>query len=50
MLAAGRVRALQWLSRDLDDALLRFIAEAQAGDLLLCFFNEIRYAPRLRPL
>ena len=40
-----RQQALDWLSRDLDDALLRFIAEASAGDTLLCCFYEFRYAP-----
>jgi phosphatidylserine/phosphatidylglycerophosphate/cardiolipin synthase-like enzyme len=40
-----RQRALDWLSRDLDDALLRFIAQAAPGDTLLCCFYEFRYAP-----
>ena len=37
--------ALDWLSRDLDNALLKFIANAKAGDGLLCCFYEFRYAP-----
>jgi phosphatidylserine/phosphatidylglycerophosphate/cardiolipin synthase-like enzyme len=37
--------ALDWLSRDLDDALLRFIRQAKSGDTLLCCFYEFRYEP-----
>lgn len=37
--------ALDWLSRDLDEAMFRFIAQAQAGDTLLCCFYEFRYEP-----
>lgn len=40
-----RKKALQWLSRDLDDALLRFLRQAKAGDQLLGCFYEFRYAP-----
>jgi phosphatidylserine/phosphatidylglycerophosphate/cardiolipin synthase-like enzyme len=40
-----RALALQWLSRDLDEALLKFIANAKAGDTLLCCFYEFRYRP-----
>lgn len=40
-----RQRALDWLSRDLDNALLRFIAEAAPGDTLLCCYYEFRYPP-----
>jgi phosphatidylserine/phosphatidylglycerophosphate/cardiolipin synthase-like enzyme len=40
-----RQEALDWLSRDLDNALLRFIANAKAGDGLLCCFYEFRYDP-----
>ena len=40
-----RSQALQWLSRELDDAMLRFIAQAQAGDTLLGCFYEFRYRP-----
>lgn len=37
--------ALEWLSRSLDEALLAFIDNAQAGDTLLGAFYEFRYAP-----
>jgi phosphatidylserine/phosphatidylglycerophosphate/cardiolipin synthase-like enzyme len=37
--------ALQWLSRDLDEALLKFIQQAKKGDALRCCFYEFRYAP-----
>ncbi len=37
--------ALRWLSRDLDDALLRFIRQTKSGDTLLCCFYEFRYSP-----
>lgn len=40
-----RADALQWLSRDLDDALLKFIGGASRGDGLLCCFYEFRYRP-----
>lgn len=42
---ARQKEALRWLSRDLDDALLRFIRQAKAGDALRCCFYEFRYAP-----
>lgn len=35
--------ALQWLSRDLDEALLQFIKQAKKKDTLLCCFYEFRY-------
>jgi phosphatidylserine/phosphatidylglycerophosphate/cardiolipin synthase-like enzyme len=38
-------QARDWLSRDLDDALLRFIRQARKGDGLLCCFYEFRYLP-----
>ena len=38
-------RALQWLSRDLDEALIKFVDQAKAGDTLLGAFYEFRYAP-----
>jgi phosphatidylserine/phosphatidylglycerophosphate/cardiolipin synthase-like enzyme len=38
-------QALGWLSRDLDDALLRFVDQTQAGDQLLGCFYEFDYAP-----
>jgi phosphatidylserine/phosphatidylglycerophosphate/cardiolipin synthase-like enzyme len=37
--------ALQWLTRDLDEACLRFISSAQPGDMLLGCFYEFRYLP-----
>ncbi|MFA1622660.1 phospholipase D-like domain-containing protein [Rhizobium mongolense] len=43
--AEKRLEALQWLSRDLDEALFRFIDQAQAGDTLLGCFYEFRYLP-----
>jgi phosphatidylserine/phosphatidylglycerophosphate/cardiolipin synthase-like enzyme len=45
-LAPDRQRqALAWLSRDLDDALLRFVDQAEAGDRLLGCFYEFTYRP-----
>lgn len=38
-------QALGWLSRDLDDALLRFIDQTLAGDQLLGCFYEFTYEP-----
>lgn len=43
--AAKCREALNWLSRDLDNALLKFINNARAGDTLLCCFYEFRYEP-----
>ena len=42
---AKRTRALEWLSRQLDDAILKFIAGAAKGDTLLGCFYEFRYEP-----
>jgi phosphatidylserine/phosphatidylglycerophosphate/cardiolipin synthase-like enzyme len=42
---AKRVEAEQWLSRELDDAMLEFIRRARKGDTLLCCFYEFRYLP-----
>jgi phosphatidylserine/phosphatidylglycerophosphate/cardiolipin synthase-like enzyme len=42
---ARRKEALEWLSRSLDEAILKFIRAAKAGDALLCCFYEFRYAP-----
>jgi phosphatidylserine/phosphatidylglycerophosphate/cardiolipin synthase-like enzyme len=42
---ARRAQALGWLSRDLDDALLKFIDATQSGDQLLGCFYEFRYEP-----
>jgi len=44
---AQQQAALQWLSRELDDALLKFIQQAKAGDTLLGCFYEFRYLPVL---
>jgi phosphatidylserine/phosphatidylglycerophosphate/cardiolipin synthase-like enzyme len=42
--AKKREEALQWLSRDLDDALFKFIDAAKEGDTLLGCFYEFRYS------
>jgi phosphatidylserine/phosphatidylglycerophosphate/cardiolipin synthase-like enzyme len=42
---AKRKQALEWLSRSLDEALLKFIANARKNDTLLCCFYEFRYRP-----
>jgi phosphatidylserine/phosphatidylglycerophosphate/cardiolipin synthase-like enzyme len=42
---AKRLEALQWLSRDLDEAILRFIHQAHRGDTLLGCFYEFHYRP-----
>jgi phosphatidylserine/phosphatidylglycerophosphate/cardiolipin synthase-like enzyme len=38
-------QALGWLSRDLDDALLKFVEQAQPGDQLLGCFYEFTFEP-----
>ena len=48
--AAKRARALQWLTRELDEAIIRFIEQAKKGDRLLCCFYEFRYEPVLQAL
>ena len=48
--ATKRREALDWLSRDLDDAILKFIDYAKAGDTLLCCFYEFRYEPVVEAL
>ena len=45
-----REEALQWLSRDLGEAVLRFIAACARGDTLLCCFYEFRYEPVAKAL
>lgn len=40
-----RAEMRQWLSRELDEAILKFIASAGKGDTLLCCFYEFRYRP-----
>jgi phosphatidylserine/phosphatidylglycerophosphate/cardiolipin synthase-like enzyme len=42
---AERAKAREWLSRSLDDAILKFIANAKKNDTLLCCFYEFRYLP-----
>jgi phosphatidylserine/phosphatidylglycerophosphate/cardiolipin synthase-like enzyme len=42
---AKRKRALEWLSRELDEAILKFIGNAKKGDGLLGAFYEFRYRP-----
>lgn len=37
--------ALQWLSRELDEAIIKFIKQAGQGDALLACFYEFRYLP-----
>jgi phosphatidylserine/phosphatidylglycerophosphate/cardiolipin synthase-like enzyme len=48
--AQERQERLDWLMRDLDDAILRFIAQAGPKDTLLCCFYEFRYRPVLGAL
>jgi phosphatidylserine/phosphatidylglycerophosphate/cardiolipin synthase-like enzyme len=43
--ARKRAEALEWLSRKLEEAILKFIASAAKGDGLLCCFYEFRYEP-----
>lgn len=43
-------RAREWLSRSLDDAILKFIGNAKKSDTLLCCFYEFRYEPVVREL
>ena len=40
-----RAKAEEWLSRELDEAMLKFIAQAVKGDTLLCCFYEFRFRP-----
>jgi phosphatidylserine/phosphatidylglycerophosphate/cardiolipin synthase-like enzyme len=42
---ARQAAAKEWLSRQLDEAILKFIADAASGDTLLCCFYEFRYQP-----
>ncbi len=42
--------AIEWLARDLDDAMLRFIENAGEKDTLLCCFYEFHYEPVLDAL
>jgi len=43
-------KALQWLTRDLDEAIFKFIRNAKKGDTLLGCFYEFRYPPVAREL
>lgn len=43
-------RAREWLSRKLDDALLKFIDSAGKNDTLRCCFYEFRYLPAAQAL
>jgi len=47
---ATRTAALAWLSRDLEQAILRFIAACKPGDTLHCCFYEFHHAPVLDAL
>lgn len=47
---AKRLRAEQWLSRQLDEAILEFIGRAKRGDTLLGCFYEFRYEPVARAI
>jgi hypothetical protein len=48
--ARERQRVLDWLSRDLDEALITFIKEARRGDALRGSFYEFTYQPVLAEL
>lgn len=48
--ASKRQAALNWLTRDLDEAILNFIASAGPNDTLLCCFYEFRYEPVVKAL
>jgi phosphatidylserine/phosphatidylglycerophosphate/cardiolipin synthase-like enzyme len=45
-----RAEMKQWLSRELDDAILKFIESADRGDRLLGCFYEFRYEPVVNAL
>lgn len=47
---ALREQAIQWLTRDLDEALIGFVNAAAPGDTLLGCFYEFRFAPVLDAL
>ena len=47
---AKRDEALAWLSRDLDEAVVRFVDDCPTGDGLLCCFYEFRYEPVAKAL
>jgi phosphatidylserine/phosphatidylglycerophosphate/cardiolipin synthase-like enzyme len=45
-----RRKALEWLSRDLDDAMLAFVRQARSGDAIRGCFYEFSYGPVLAEL
>ena len=45
-----RSKALEWLTRHLDEAIVEFIGAAKKGDQLLCCFYEFHYQPVLDAL
>jgi phosphatidylserine/phosphatidylglycerophosphate/cardiolipin synthase-like enzyme len=50
MAPAKQAKALEWLSRSLDEAIIKFIDSAEKGDGLLCCFYEFRYEPVAKAL
>lgn len=48
--AEKKAKALEWLSRKLDEAIIEFILKAKKGDALRCCFYEFRYGPVLDAL
>jgi len=47
---AKEEEAINWLARDLDDAILKFIGSAGKKDTLLCCFYEFHYKPVVEAL
>jgi phosphatidylserine/phosphatidylglycerophosphate/cardiolipin synthase-like enzyme len=47
---AKKKEALNWLTRDLDEAFVRFVKSAGKDDTLLCCFYEFHYAPAVEAL
>jgi phosphatidylserine/phosphatidylglycerophosphate/cardiolipin synthase-like enzyme len=47
---AKQKEALDWLTRDLDDAIEKFIASAGSNDTLLCCFYEFHHLPVVKAL
>lgn len=47
---AKKAEALEWLSRSLDEAMLRFVDQARKGDTILGCFYEFHYGPVLARL
>ncbi len=48
--AAKQQKAWDWLSRSLDEAIYKFIEQAEDGDTILGCFYEFRYLPVLKKL